>query len=151
MDSLFRDVRFGLRLMWRDRAFALTTILTLAVCIAANTAIFAIVNAVLLRPLPVPQPEQLVHFYNSYPGAGVDRGANGVPDYYDRLRELDVFSEQALYNSRGVTIGGRDNEGEPQRISAMYATPSLLRMLHAQPVKGRIFTSDEGQIGHRRR
>jgi predicted permease len=148
MDSLFRDVRFGLRLMWRDRAFALTTILTLAVCIAANTAIFAIVNAVLLRPLPVPQPEQLVHFYNSYPGAGVDRGANGVPDYYDRLRELDVFSEQALYNSRGVTIGGRDNEGEPQRISAMYATPSLLRMLHAQPVKGRIFTSDEGQIGH---
>ena len=90
--------------VWRDRTFALTTLLTLAVCIGANAAIFAIINSVLLRPLPVPEPEQLVRIFNSYPRAGVERASNGVPDYYDRLREVDVFSEQALYNTRGLTI-----------------------------------------------
>ena len=58
----------------------------------------------LLRPLPVPEADRLVTLYNSYPRAGVERASNGVPDYYDRLRETDVFEEQALYNTRGVTV-----------------------------------------------
>jgi putative ABC transport system permease protein len=148
MDRLLQDLRFGLRLLWKDRAFALTTLLTLAVCIGANSAIFAVVNAVLLRPLPVPEPDRLVRIYNSYPRAGVERAANGVPDYYDRLRELDVFEEQALYNTRGVTIG---IEGDPQRITAMLARPSLLRMLRVQPMRGRVFREEEGEIGSNRR
>jgi putative ABC transport system permease protein len=142
MDRLLQDLRFGLRLLWKDRAFALTTLLTLAVCTGANAAIFAIVNAVLLRPLPVPEADRLVRIYNSYPRAGVERAANGVPDYYDRLREVDVFEEQALYNTRGVTVG---IEGDPQRITAMLARPSLLRMLRAQPMPGRIFREEEGK------
>jgi predicted permease len=141
---VLQDIRFGLRLLWKDRGFAATSILTLGLCIGANAAIFAVVNSVLLQPLPVPQPQQLVHMYNAYPGAGVVGGSSGVTDYYDRLRETTVFQEQALYNTRGVTLG---RNGEPQRITSMMATPSLLRLLQAQPVRGRIFTEDEGEIG----
>jgi putative ABC transport system permease protein len=142
---MLQDIRFGLRLLWRDRGFAVTALLTLALCIGANAAIFAVVNSVLLQPLPVPHAEQLVHMYNAYPGAGLNGpGSTGVPDYYDRLRETTVFQEQALYNTRGVTLGG---EGEPQRVTAMIGTPSLLRLLQAQPVRGRIFTEEEGETG----
>jgi predicted permease len=146
MDRLLQDGRFALRLLWKDRGFAATAVLTLAVCIGANAAIFAIVNAVLLQPLPVPDAGQLVHMYNAYPGAGLaeGRGSTGVPDYFDRLRETDVFQEQALYNTRGVTL---NSSGEAQRIQSMLATPSLLRLLQVHPVRGRIFTEDEGEIG----
>ncbi|HEX2458468.1 MAG TPA: ABC transporter permease [Vicinamibacterales bacterium] len=148
MERLIQDVRFGLRVLWRDRGFALTTMLTLAICIGANAAIFAIVNAVLLRPLPVPQPGRFAVIYNSYPRAGVERASNGVPDYYDRLREVDAFEEQALYNTRGVTVG---IDGDPQRITGMIARPSLLRMLEVHPLRGRIFKEDEGEIGNNHR
>ncbi|HMC76632.1 MAG TPA: ABC transporter permease [Vicinamibacterales bacterium] len=141
---MLQDLRFGLRLLWRDRGFAATSILTLALCIGANAAIFAVVNSVLLKPLPVPGAAQLVHMYNAYPGAGVVGGSTGVTDYYDRLRETTVFQEQALYNTRGVTLGGN---GEPQRIVSMTGTPSLLRLLQAQPLRGRIFTEDDGEVG----
>ena len=145
MERLLQDVRFASRVLWKDKGFALTAVLTLGICIGANAAIFAIVNAVLLKPLPVPEPEQLVHMYNSYPGAGVsDRGSTGVPDYYDRVRETDVFQEQALYNTRGVTLG---QEGNPQRVTAMVGTPSLLRLLQAQPLRGRLFVDEDGEIG----
>src|SRR6186713_3607728 len=135
---MLSDLRFAARMLVKERGFSLTAILTLAVCIGANAAIFAVVNSVLLQPLPVPHAEQLVHMYNAYPGAGLTGpGSTGVPDYYDRLREVTVFQEQALYNTRGVTLGG---EGEPQRITAMIATPSLLRLLQVQPIRGNIFT-----------
>jgi predicted permease len=143
---MFADLRFATRLLWKERAFAATAVVTLAVCIGANAAIFAVVNAVLLQPLPVPHAEQLVHMYNSYPGAGLEegRGSTGVPDYYDRLRETDVFEEQALYNPRGVTLSGN---GEAQRLVGMVSTPSLLRLLQVRPIRGRIFTEEEGELG----
>jgi predicted permease len=148
MDRLFQDIRFGLRVLWKDRAFALTALLTLAICIGANAAIFAVVHSVILNPLPVPEPDRLVLIHNSYPRAGVERASNGVPDYYDRLRELDVFEEQALYNTRGQTVG---IEGDPQRLIGMVARPSLLRMLRAKPVRGRIFREEEGEQGQDRK
>jgi predicted permease len=144
MDRLFQDLRFGLRILWRDRGFAATALLTLALCIGINAAIFAVVNSVLLRPLPVDAPERLATLYNSYPKAGVERASNGVPDYYDRLREVDAFEEQALYRTAGVTIG---IDGDPQRVTSMSARPSLLRLLHVTPVRGRIFTEAEGEPG----
>src|SRR4051812_42769462 len=143
---MLTDLRFATRLLWKDRGFAATAIVTLAVCIGANAAIFAVVNSVLLQPLPVPHAEQLVHMYNAYPGAGLEegRGSTGVPDYYDRLRETDVFQEQALYNSRGVTLNGN---GQAERIRSMVSTPSLLRLLQVHPVRGRFFTDEEGELG----
>jgi predicted permease len=146
MERLAQDVRFGARLLWKDRGFTLTAVLTLGLCIGANAAIFAIVNSVLLRPLPVPAPDRLVLLYNSYPRAGVERASTGAPDYYDRLRETDVFEEQALFNLRGLTIGG-GSEGEPQRLTGMAVRPSLFRMLRIAPIRGRIFNEDEGEIG----
>jgi putative ABC transport system permease protein len=146
---MLQDLRFGLRLLWKDRGFAATALLTLALCIGANAAIFAVVNSVLLKPLPVPDSRRLLHMYNAYPGAGLTGpGSTGVPDYYDRLKETTVFQEQALYNTRGVTLGG---EGEPQRIVSMLATPSLLRLLQARPFRGRLFTEEDGEEGKTRK
>ena len=133
MERLFQDIRFALRLLFKDRAFTITTLLTLALCIGANAAIFAVVNSVLLRPLPVPEPDRLVLLYNSYPKAGVERASTGVPDYYDRLRETDAFEELALYKQRGITVGGdgrrRAVDGHGRRA---LAVPHAAR----QPVHG---------------
>ncbi len=148
MERLRQDLRFAFRLLLKDRAFTITTLVTLALCIGANATIFAVVNSVLLRPLAVPEPDRLVLLYNSYPRAGVERASNGVPDYFDRLREVEAFEEQALYNTAGMTIG---IAGNPQRVRGMIATPSLLRILRAQPIQGRIFTDAEGEEGNDRK
>ena len=145
MERILLDLRFAGRTLWKDRSFAVTALLTLGICIGANAAMFAIVNSVLLRPLGVPDSDQLVHMHNAYPGAGLVGGSTGVPDYYDRLREITVLQEQALYNVRGVTSG---SDSEPQRVPAMVATPSLLRLLRVQPVAGRIFLDAEGEPGN---
>ena len=144
MERFLHDLNFARRVLWKDRGFAATVVLTLAVCIGANAAIFAIVDSVLLKPLPIPDAERLVTVYNGYPGAGVARGSTGVPDYFDRLRETDVFDELALYRLNGQTIGG---QVDPQRLTGMAATPSLFRLLRAAPLRGRIFRDDEGEIG----
>ncbi|HTG99825.1 MAG TPA: ABC transporter permease [Vicinamibacterales bacterium] len=144
MDRFFHDLKYAGRVLWRDRGFAATVILTLAVCIGANAAIFAIINGVLLRPLPIPESDRIVALYNSYPKAGVERASSGVPDYYDRRRETDAFEELALYRLNGQTIGGQN---EPQRLTGMAVTPSLFRMVKATPHRGRVFREDEGEIG----
>jgi predicted permease len=149
MERLLQDVRYAARVLARDRGFALTATLTLAICIGANAAMFSIVDSVLLQPLPVPDAPQLVHMYNAYPGAGLgDRGSTGVPDYYDRLAQTSVFQEQALYSTRGITLG---HQGNPQRVTAMLATPSLLRLLQVRPLRGRTFTEEDGEVGKDRK
>jgi putative ABC transport system permease protein len=147
MDRFVHDVKYAARVLWKDRGFAATIILTLGVCIGANAAIFAIINGVLLRPLPIPDAERLVTLYNSYPKAGVERASTGVPDYYDRLRETDVFDELTLYRLNGQTIGGQN---DPQRLTGMLVRPSFFRMLRAVPLRGRVFREDEGELGHER-
>ena len=144
MRTLLQDLRFGARLLLKDRSFALTTLLTLAVCIGANAAIFSVVRSVLLRPLPVPQSDRLVFLSNSYPNAGAPRASTGVPDYYDRLREMTVFDEQALYRRTGLTYG---SDGGADRLTAVRATPSFYRMTGVTPVHGRIFREEEGHEG----
>jgi hypothetical protein len=148
MESLVQDIKFSLRLLWKDKGFAATGIATLALCIGANAAIFSILYAVVLRPLPVPEPDRILALYNSYPKAGVERGSNGVPDYYDRLRDVSVFEEQALYNTPRVTVGER---GWVEQVRAMNVTPSLFRLLRGQPLLGRIFNEEEGTTGKERK
>ena len=146
MDRLFQDLRFALRLLWRDRGFTLTTVATLAVCVAANTSIFAVVHAVLLKPLPFPEPERIVTIFNSYPGAGAVRASNGVPDYYDRLAQTTVFSEIAMYRTAGVTLGGQGG-GEVERVTSLQVTPSFFRLLRTQPSRGQVFTEQDAEPG----
>ncbi|HEX2445818.1 MAG TPA: ABC transporter permease [Vicinamibacterales bacterium] len=148
MTQLLQDLRFGVRLLWKQKGFAFTAILTLAACIGANATIFSVVNAVLLRALPFPDADRLVTVMNSYPGAGVDRASNGVPDYFDRRRETDVFDEQALYRQRGQTIG---MEGQPERIQSFQATPTIFRVLKAEPHRGRLLNDSDGEVGQERK
>src|ERR1051325_10957173 len=108
---MLSDLRVGLRLLWKDKAFTLTAALTLAVCIGANTALFSVVYTVLLRPLGVPESDRLALTSNSYPKAGAETlGYSGVPDYYDRLRDVTAFEEQALVNVRSQKF---DQNGSP--------------------------------------
>jgi predicted permease len=148
MESLLQDLRYGLRLLWKHKAFAITAVATLAVCIAANTIIFSVIDTVVFRPLPFPESEQILFMHNSYPKAGVVRASSGVPDYYDRLREVSAFEEIALYNTPGLTIG---DKGSVERVSGMGVTPSFFRLLRAKPHRGRIFNQEEGELGNERK
>jgi len=150
MDRLLQDLRFAGRLLWKDRGFTLTTIATLALCVAANTSIFAVVNSVLLRPLPFPEPDGIVTIFNSYPGAGAVRSSNGVPDYYDRLAQMTSLEEIAMYRSAGVTIGGQ-GLGDVERVTSMPVTPSFFRLLRVKPHRGQLFTEKEAEVGHDRK
>jgi len=146
MDALLLDLKYAARSLWRSKAFALTVLLTFAVCIAANTALFAVVNSVVLRPLPVPDANSILLMANEYPKAGViGINSSSVGDYYDRLREMTAFDSQAVFRQREQTI---EVNGLPQRIHAMVVTPSWFTLLRVPPALGRPFTEAEGEIGH---
>jgi predicted permease len=148
---MISDIRVGLRLLWRDKAFTLTAALTLALCIGANTALFSVVHNVLLKPLPVPESERIVLMGNAYPKAGASAAAGGnssAPDYFDRLRETDVFEEQAAYNGGNQSI---DQNGTPVRIRVNRVTPSFFRLLRATPAIGRSFSEEESEVGKDRK
>ena len=144
MDSFLQDLRFGVKLLLRDKGFNVAALLTLALCIGANSAIFTVIHAVLLRPLPVPEPHRLVTLYNSYPGVGVKKGSNGVPDYLDRKQETEAFEEVALFGFGGYEAGA---EGSPERVTGIYATPSFFRLHRVSPALGRPFTEEEAGQG----
>src|SRR6266508_4631022 len=143
---MLNDLRVGLRLLWKDKAFTCTAVLTLALCIGANTALFSVVHNVLLRPLPVPDSDRIVLMANAYPGAGADIGSSsGVPDYYDRLRDVTVFEEQALYNGSNRSI---DQNGTPTRLQITNVTPSFFRLLRVAPALGHTFSEEDGTPGN---
>src|SRR4030095_4714648 len=146
MDRLLQDLRFAGRLLWKDRSFALTTIATLALCLAANVAIFAIVDGVLLKPLPFDEPDRLVRIFNRYPGAGVEIADNGVPDYFDRIAGMPALDSIAMFRQQGVTLSGAT--GEAERVQAMTVTPSFFRVLRVQPYRGQLFNDEQGELGH---
>ena len=149
MDRLLQDLRFAVRLLWKDRSFAATTVATLALCLAANVAIFAIVDGVLLKPLPFPEPDRLVRIYNKYPGAGVAVGDNGVPDYFDRRQGMPALEDLAMFRQAGVTISG-SGLGDAERIQSMTVTPSFFRVLRTQPLRGELFADAHGEPGQER-
>ncbi|HSL22234.1 MAG TPA: ABC transporter permease [Vicinamibacterales bacterium] len=138
------DIRFALRLLARERTFALTSVLTLGICLAANVSIFSVVNSVLLNPLPVPESDRLVLMYNSYPRAGAPDGSTAVPDYFDRLQAIHAFERQAVYRTEGFDVGER---GNPQRMRGMRATPSFFDLTGVRTALGRPLVADDAQQG----
>ena len=145
MDVLYQDLRLALRLLWKERSFAFTVVLTLTICIGAATGIFTVVRSVLLRPLPYPQSDRLVFAYDSFPGAGVERAGTSVPNYFDRLAMTDVFDSRALYQFGGFRVGrGPNAEG----VASMNVTPSFFRVLRAGAARGRLFREEDGVPGH---
>ena len=146
MESLILDLKYAGRSLWRAKGFALTVLLTFSICIAANTALFAIVNSVVLRPLPFADANSILLLSNEYPKAGVvgiNNSSSG--DYYDRLREMTVFESQAVFKGRDQTV---ELNGIPQRMRGMVVTPSWFHLLRASPAIGRPFSEDEGEPGH---
>src|SRR6516162_4168723 len=105
MASFFRSLQRAARSLLKDKTFTATVVLTIAVCIAANTATFAVVNSVLLRPLPVVGAGSILLMANRYPKAGADFGYNSASgDYFDRMRDVHAFSDQALFRTSGQTV-----------------------------------------------
>lgn len=144
MDGIRQDILYGLRVLWKDRAYSAAVILTLAVCLGANTAVFTVVRSVLLRPLPYPQSDRLLSLYDGFPGAGVERAGTSVPNYIDRRAMTDVFSAAALYQPSGYKVG----EGtRTESVAAMKVTPSFFDVLGAAAARGRLFAESDGLVG----
>jgi predicted permease len=145
MNGLELDLKYGLRSLRRDRSFALTVLLTFAMCIGANAALFAIVHSVVLAPLPIPGANSILITGNEYPKAGAIGSYNSSSgDYFDRLREMTAFESQAVFRGRNLTV---DLKGSPQQIRGMLVTPSWFQLLRVWPKLGRGFSEEEGEVG----
>lgn len=142
---MIREVKHALRFLIRSKGFAVAVVVTLSACIGVNVAIFAIVNSVLLRPLPVPDSDRIVLMSNRYPRAGVgDQFLSSSGDFYDRREKVTALGEQALFKFLNETI---DINGAAEREKAMMATPSIFTLLQVAPMLGRTFSATEGEIG----
>lgn len=146
MNTLLADVRVGLRLLSRDKAFTITAGLTLALCIGANVALFSVVRGVLLKPLAMPDAERVVIAGNVYPGAGVhDPRGSAIPDYFDRLRDITAFAEQAVFKRADRSV---DQSGTPVRVEAMTVTPSFFKVAGVDPQLGHTFIDQKGEAAN---
>ena len=145
MGDLLQDIRYGIRTLAKNAGFTVVAVLTLALGIGANTAIFSVIENVLLRPLPYPQPERLVEIWNTYPPQ-VPRAGLSPGDYADWRKQAKSFSEMGAYAdvSHGFNLTG---DGEPQRVLVGYASSSLFPMLGARVVAGRSFVPEEDRAG----
>src|SRR5260370_7628628 len=145
MASLLPDIRYTTRSVFKDWRFAAMVMLTLSVCIGVNTALFTIINSVLLQPLPVPGADAVVLMAHRYPKSGVNDSNNSAAgDYYDRMRDVTALQDQAMFSSVAFTMNAN---APPERVSGMAATPSLFRLLRVAPALGRAFTDNEAEIG----
>ena len=145
MEKLIRDLKYAGRSLVRSKGYPAAVTMTLSACIAVNVASFAIVNSVLLRPLPVPNAQDIVLMANRYPKAGVGELNESSPgDYYDRMENVPALPEQAEFRFVNQTI---DINGGAERVTGMTATPSLFSLLQVKPLLGRFFTSAEGEVG----
>jgi putative ABC transport system permease protein len=143
--NLMQDIRYGIRNLGRTPGFTAVAVLTLALRIGANTAIFSVVENVLLKPLPYPHPESLVEIWNTYPPQ-IPKGGISPGDYADWHEQATSFSEMGAYGNttKGFNLTG---DGEPQRVLAGYASSDLFPMLGARVVAGRSFVAEENRAG----
>ena len=145
MNSLLQDVRYALRQLRRLPGFTLTAVLTLAFGIGATTAIFSIVEGVLLRPLPFVAPDALVTMGDKLEGVAYDEGeAPGVtaPGVQIYMRDTHAFSSVGAYQTSDYELSGM---GEPSQINAARMTASMFPVLGVSPLIGRAFTQQEDE------
>jgi len=146
MQNLMQDLRYAFRTLVKSPGFTLVAVLTLALAIGANTAIFSVVENVLLRPLPYPDPQRLVEIFNTY-FPQVPRGGLSPGDYADWREQARSFSAMEAYAqvSQGLNLTG---ESEPQRVQVAYVSSGLFRLLGASEAAGRFFVPEEDRAGH---
>lgn len=148
MENFFKDIRYGLRNLARARGFTFVAILTLAIGIGATTAMFSLVNSVLLRPLPFPEPNRLVaigHYDARNEAVGPRIGSMSYPDFVDVRNRTRTFESVAAFGDNEFTATGL---GEPLHVVAENVSANLFSLLGVNPAHGRSFAADEDEAGH---
>jgi putative ABC transport system permease protein len=144
MQTFLQDMKYALRILKKNPAFTAVAILTLAVGIGANSAIFSVVNSVLLRPLPYQQPDQLVRVYSEFPTMQLQKFWLSPPEMLDIQREAKSWEAIGAWAPGGQNVG---TESEPLRVTSAAITRSLIDVLGVQPERGRNFTEEEDRNG----
>lgn len=144
IETFLQDIRYGLRQLRRNPGFTAVAVITLALGIGANTAIFSMVDALLLRPLPYPHAARLANIWLHSPGIGIFRDWPSPGEFVDLKNENHSFDEMAIAQLRPMTFTGR---GQPERIGVIRASSNLLQMLGAKPLLGRLLLPTEDKPG----
>ncbi|MGA2629092.1 MAG: ABC transporter permease [Terriglobia bacterium] len=142
MSTLFQDLKYGLRMLAKSPGFTAVAVITLALGIGANTAIFSIVNGVLLNPLPFSEPDRLIALYSRTPDS--PRWSISYPNFLDWVRDNRSFSALAAYRGDDFNLTGM---GEPERVTAEMISASFFPLLGVKPTTGRLFRPEEDQVG----
>src|ERR1700735_1020141 len=144
MSTWMQDIRFALRSFAKNPWFTVVAVLSLAIGIGANTSIFSVANALLLRPLPYSNPERLVILWNRSPGLGITQ------DWFSTAQYFDIKTEHHGFEDVAIAIGGNENltgAGAPERVGTIHVSSNLLPMLGVEPARGRLFVSTEDANG----
>jgi len=142
MDTLLQDIRYGIRMVAKSPGFAAIAILTLALGIGANTALFSVVNGVLLNPLPYHQPDRLVAVYGKT--KDFSQGSISYPNLLDWVRTQRSFSSLAAFREENYNLTGM---GEPERVKAEMVSANFFSVLGVNPIAGRLLRPEEDQVG----
>ena len=135
----YDDLRFALRQLRRAPAFTLTALATIAICLGANLAIFAVINSILLRPLPFPQSDRLVTIFNTYPKAGVENDGSSMTNYYERRGNIPAISSLSMFMNRGEAVA---DPGSIEQMEVMLISPDFFATLGVHLAMGRTFTEE---------
>lgn len=153
MGSILQDLRHGVRYLLKTPAFSFLALLTLALGIGANTAVFSVVNAVLLRPLPFEKPQEIVALWEQRPRENSFRGGISALDFVDWRRMSKSFSSIAMYDAGHYNLtdaSGTGASGDPERIPGAQVSPGFLAALGVRPHRGGDFDNTAEQPGHNR-
>jgi predicted permease len=142
LETLWSDIRFGMRMLRKNLGFTAVAMVTLALGIGGNTAIFSIVNGVLLNPLPFPQPDRLVTLHESKPN--FEQGSISYPNFLDWQKDNRTFSSMAISRRYAFSFTGR---GEAEQLNAEFVSADFFPLLGVNPILGRTFTQAEEQPG----
>src|SRR2546428_8211363 len=140
METFWQDLRFGFRQLLNKPGFALIATLSLALGIGANTAIFSLVDAVLLRPLPFQDPDRLVMVWEDAAKIGFPRNTPAPANYADWKAQNQAFDDIAAVNWRTYNL---TDQGEPEKVEAQGVTANFFPLLGVKPELGRVFTQEE--------
>ena len=145
--SVWQDVRYAGRTLAQNPAFTTVAVLTLALGMGANTAIFSVVNSILLRPLPFQDSDRLVAIHNQFLALNLKYASCSVADYYDYRNQTRIFEEAAAVGASSYNLTGVDR---PERVLGAEVTATLFPLLGLRPLAGRVFSAEEDQPGRNR-
>src|SRR5437764_5449181 len=137
------NLRFAFRQLYKAPGFTVTALATVAICLGANLAIFAVINSILLRPLPFPQSDRLVTIFNTYPKAGVENDGSSLTNYYERRGNISAFSRLSIYRDGSEVVG---ETGAAEQTEIMRVSPDFFATLGVNLAMGRTFTEEEATI-----